>query len=98
MNGTSVSSISIDLSIQSISIKSDLPDISILIFIDLLLRANWQQQNNFARAAHFFAVVLPGRHAWLTEPLLLGFSTEAYFYLAGLSLLTPSISFSSPPI
>ena len=39
-----------------------------------------------------------GRHAWLTEPLLLGFSTEAYFYLAGLSLLTPSISFSSPPI
>ena len=58
MNGTSVSSISIDLSIQSISIKSDLPDISILIFIDLLLRANWQQQNNFARAAHFFAVVL----------------------------------------
>ena len=33
-------------------------DISILIFIDLLLRANWQQQNNFARAAHFFAVVL----------------------------------------
>ena len=44
MNGTSVSSISIDLSIQSISIKSDLPDISILIFIDLLLRANWQQK------------------------------------------------------
>ena len=32
-------------------------------------------------------------HSWLTEPLLLGFSTEAYFYLAGLSLLTPSISY-----
>ena len=44
MNGTSVSSISIDLSIQLISIKSDLPDISILIFIDLVLRANWQQK------------------------------------------------------
>ena len=32
-------------------------------------------------------------HAWLTEPLLLGFSADAYFYLAGLSLLTPSISY-----
>ena len=29
-------------------------------------------------------------HAWLTEPLLLDFSTDAYFYLAGFSLLTAS--------
>ena len=32
-----------------------------------------------------------GWHAWLTEPLLLGFSTDDYFYLAGVSVVTASI-------
>ena len=63
MNGTRVSSISIDLSIQSISIKSDLPDISILIFIDLLLRANWQQKTTL-HVQHTFLPLFRTTTTW----------------------------------